>query len=588
MGRRGLLRFLAGVGLGAAGAELYERLYSVPSLRERFMGEVGYWMSRYNAAEEELKKTAEKVDSLNKVLSYQDGLEYESSSAISYYRQGMEEAISKLRNTVEKYRTILGDERVSFESASLKVLEDLNSAEKRLEKVLTYFPLIRNLSFSPSRVVNDKVYDLNVRLEVISPINTLEKVEVKLIPVEYEHFITRYGMRREDYNLVFPPEEVKTVRLQPKGLEQETFYVNFAGLKGGREYTIKSEVRDVVGNVRTEEIRTPYIREYENIAPLDDITVATFYYNWYSPNYYIPRNLPDKPLLGFYNSDDNIVFNKHVDWATGHGIDVFVFPWFFPGSEQHSILEKNMKADLFNQIKFSFISTFVDREGRQPPFNFDDPRVKQDFVDNISYIKDHYAKLPNFWKIDGKPVIVSWATHVYMSKTGNIREAFEKVGSNRDLYIFGEIASNIAIDEKFYPFLQAPVYGIYNYQTLTAPFHPWEMNKWPKKVNLSEILNDVLSIMGDWSEFAKRLNIEYFPTVSPGQDLTYDYRSKEPDPHPIILRDSVAFKALVDRVINFSKKKGIFITSFNEWFERTQIEPTPSYGLEYLKPFKGT
>jgi hypothetical protein len=44
--------------------------------------------------------------------------------------------------------------------------------------------LIRDLSWRPSRVVNDKVYDIRVELEVISPLNALKEVEISLIPVE--------------------------------------------------------------------------------------------------------------------------------------------------------------------------------------------------------------------------------------------------------------------------------------------------------------------------------------------------------------------------------------------------------------------
>ncbi len=73
---------------------------------------------------------------------------------------------------------------------------------------------------------------MNVGLEVVSPLNTLKEVEVKLIPVEYSHLPAE----------AFPQEEVKTVKLRPKGLERETFSVNF-DLKGGREYIIKLQLK---------------------------------------------------------------------------------------------------------------------------------------------------------------------------------------------------------------------------------------------------------------------------------------------------------------------------------------------------------
>jgi hypothetical protein len=108
--------------------------------------------------------------------------------------------------------------------------------------------LILNFDWKPTKVVNDKIYDINVSLEVASPLNSLKEVEVMLIPVEYRYFITDYGMREEDYHRVFPKEEIRSVKIEPKKLEREMFSVDFEDLKGGREYIIKARVEDVAGN----------------------------------------------------------------------------------------------------------------------------------------------------------------------------------------------------------------------------------------------------------------------------------------------------------------------------------------------------
>jgi hypothetical protein len=190
----------------------------------------------------------------------------------------MDEAIRKLKETIERYRGILGDERVAFEYSTLKILEDLRLAEERLQRVLPYFPLILNLYWRPMRVVNDKIYDVNVVFEVISPLSSLEVVEVTLRPVEYKYFITMYGMREEDYNKVFPEEDVRIVRINPLQVERMIFSVDFKDLKGGREYFIEVRVRDVAGNEKRVGVKTPYIRQFENIAKTDNITVIVPYY----------------------------------------------------------------------------------------------------------------------------------------------------------------------------------------------------------------------------------------------------------------------------------------------------------------------
>jgi len=174
-------------------------------------GEVNNWKNQNNVARDEVNRLGYTVNIL-------DESEKESTAAISFYRERMEEARRALQNTIQKYRVILGDERVSFESSSLKVLEDLKTTREKLLKLLPYFPLIRNFGYNPSKVVNDKIYDLSVSLEVISPLNTLKEVEVRLIPVEYSH------LPKE----AFPEEEIRSIKLQPKGLEREMFDVTFA------------------------------------------------------------------------------------------------------------------------------------------------------------------------------------------------------------------------------------------------------------------------------------------------------------------------------------------------------------------------
>ena len=86
-----------------------------------------------------------------------DELKKESSSAILLYKERMDEAVERLRKTIEKYKMILGDEKVSFESTTLKVIEDLKITREKLLKVLLYFPLIKNLSWRPTRIVNELI-----------------------------------------------------------------------------------------------------------------------------------------------------------------------------------------------------------------------------------------------------------------------------------------------------------------------------------------------------------------------------------------------------------------------------------------------
>jgi len=471
-----------------------------------------------------------------------------------------------------------------------QLLNDYETLKAKYNASVSMSKPVIKVKYTPTKVVNDKIYDLRIEIEAEDNNTPIANATLKFIPIEYEYFITKYGMKPEDYPKAFPPDKERIMNLIPLDGKfdelKEEFEADIKDIIGGREYKIVVIVKNLAGNENTVEIKTPYIRQFENIAKQDNITVVAFYYNWYTEGYNIPYNLPDPPLLGFYDSHDNIVFNKHVDWATGHGIDVFLFPYPYHSSKYaftwlEEIFKENMKAELFDQIKFSFCSTFVDNTAPRPPYNFDDPRVKQEFIDNINYIKDYYAKLPNFWRIDGKPVIVIWNTPAYLSKEGNVADAMRKVGARETIFLIGDIYGT-----------GKPVFEWYNTIDGIAPYIPImglsDSVYSKQKVELESIIDEVIKNSDEWRYFLEKYNIKFFYTVAPGFNDTPNYTVPYHN-NPIVLRSESSWRKFIDSVLKIDdvkRNKIIFLTSFNEWFETTAIEPSRGYGFAYLKILK--
>jgi hypothetical protein len=632
--RRDVLRFLAGVGVGAGMVEVYERLYSIPTLEERFRAEVSYWINEYNTARERINQleqqynsaketitnltneynlAREKINQLEEqqsstleTISSIDRLEKESSQAILHYRERMDEAIKALKNTVEKYRVILGDERVSFESTTLTVLEDLKLSQDKLLKLLPYFPLIRDLSWRPSRVVNDKIYDIRVELEVISPLNTLAEVEVSLIPVEYEYFITNYGMSREDYPKAFPPEETKTIKLKPAGLERETYNVDFKDIIGGREYLIRAIAKDVATSVNSEERKTHYIRQYENISTLDDILVGAFYYPWWFTsgdhgnwwNYRIGKPATiHKPLLGWYDSDNIIVFDKHVDEMTGHGIDFVIVEWVCPYNFSHDarkidsnlreIANKSVLLDS-EDIKFCILydTLYMAELGRLKKtsvntYDLDDPQNRDTFIRDVKFIAQSYFWHPSYLKIANKPCFFVYDSYRLMSENWNIggtQDLFSELRGLQDIYLMGDfrVTEVSPSDTSLYASSVKALIKLYDGIT-NGPFSLDE------KLNTYENLKN--SYQG-WHDFAKSQKIDFIPTTQPGTDKT---ASLAPESPKIVIRRSIEkFQEITKIALNYldADLKMLVISTFNEWYEDTQIEPSVEYKFDYLELIK--
>jgi len=132
-------------------------------------------------------------------------------------------------------------------------------------------------------------------------------------------------MRHEDYPLVFPLEETRVVKPVPRGLEREVFNIEFKDIVGGREYEVMVLLKDTTRNERIEKIKTPYIRQFENIVRrlyANGVIVSAAYMPW-DMRGLAEYRLPDRLLLGLYDALDDVVQWKHIDWATGHGINVF-------------------------------------------------------------------------------------------------------------------------------------------------------------------------------------------------------------------------------------------------------------------------
>jgi len=64
-------------------------------------------------------------------------------------------------------------------------------------------PSIINLSWTPTRVNLDEIYDVQVSFTVRGDKNPIAYAELRFTPVEYYYMIERYGMRPEDYPKVF-------------------------------------------------------------------------------------------------------------------------------------------------------------------------------------------------------------------------------------------------------------------------------------------------------------------------------------------------------------------------------------------------
>jgi hypothetical protein len=589
-------RFLKLLGGGILGLSIPMSIYEgaiIPELQRRFIKELEYWMNEYKLADEKLKELQSKYETSNNTLTNLKQFENELNEQIKLYSQKKDKAVNKMKETINKYEILLGG--VNFEKNAVKILEDLKIKGDKLLKSYEYLPTIVDLHWKPIRVVNDKIYNINVTFEVISPLNTLKEVEVRLIPVEYGYFITKYGMREEDYGKVFPKEEIKTIKLQPKGFEREMFDVTFADLKGGREYLIKAVAKDVADSIHSEEIKLGYIREFENLGKLlydKGIIISAVYEPWNMKS--VPMK-DDEPLLGRYLSLDDIVQWKHIDWANGHGINVFYLDGGFweedklngmEGKVIKGLMDKGMKCCVIWGWVWELYFKKGSNDVNLPDWVVDlsDEYNEKQFMKVLtplinSDLLNHY----NYHKINGRPVIHINDAIALINEGKVIEDVRKYIKRNKDIDIFlvGSIIFNIPLrpNNPYVSYFLSKK-NIESYDALTGSVG--FMNNMDSKyaLNYDQEYEQHLS---SWYEFARLKNKKFIATVIPGFDNSYSWGPKNQTP---IKRDSTLFQKRLISALNYSNY--IRIDTWNDFGEWTYIEPTRKEEFIYLSVLKET
>ncbi|MEM0237894.1 MAG: hypothetical protein QXP97_07610 [Desulfurococcus sp.] len=458
-------------------------------------------------------------------------------------------------------------------------------------------PMVRGFGWDASRVINDKIYDIGVWFSVFDDRSPIAYVELRFIPERYYYFITGYGMRPEDYDRVFPPEGERTYILKPVdgGFDEleEDFEVEIRDIVGGREYRIIVIARDLAGNVEVFETKTPYIRQYENLGKIlleKGIIVAASYMSSSQP---FKEKLDDYPILGRYTMPpdgpiDDIVLWKHVDWAGYAGINVFFIDagawekWKLEGYEgeiMKKLMDRGIKCAFMWYAWLGDDRYFVRGTNKDAPdwtIDLTYPKNKESFVNLLtSILNSGLVDHPNYFRIDGRPVIFIYDATVFINETEAWNSVFNSVRVKP--YVLGDIVHAVIDPYEMNKYFYSKWKDLGKYDAISSwvgfvgneasnPRYNSNPNYWFK------LMNEL------WYRFSLEISKQYVASISPGFKRYYENVG--------IPRNIEEFR---ERILDSLKyTKFLRIDTWNDFAEGTFIEPSQKEGLSYIETLAKT
>lgn len=296
--------------------------------------------------------------------------------------------------------------------------------------------------------------------------------------------------------------------------------------------------------------------------------VLAFYYGWYGNPQTSGRwwhwskveetarrigNSTHYPALGAYDSQNPDLISQHCRWAREAGISGFIVTWWAQGDFHDRglplILEAAQKHGLAVTVYFETVHPS------------DAPRPAG-AVKDVLYLLERYGKHPAWLKVNGKPVLF-----IYGRALGQIKPEgwAEVIAESNRRYPGGAVFIGDRISEA-----AARIFdGIHTYNPTgrTAGKSVEELRTWAR------------TTYPQWVQTAGAERIACV-TVIPGYD---DSKLDRPAPRPITDRHGgQTYRVLWEEALA-ANPDWVLITSWNEWHEGSEIEPSVEDGERALK-----
>jgi hypothetical protein len=316
-------------------------------------------------------------------------------------------------------------------------------------------------------------------------------------------------------------------------------------------------------------------RAQEASAPQARPMVGVYYYPWYraqgtsrASNWrqaLRQRLVPAQaPKLGRYDSSDPNVVGDHIAQSVRGGIAFWASSWWRPGDYTDTTLrDVILKHPDAGKLKYAILYESTGRLG-----TFVNPDYSR-WIDDLTYLAKTYFEHPYYLRIDGRPVLFVYLTREYFRNKGH--EALRQMRATfPNLYLVGDDVFGAGYKAEWAKNFDAvTAYDVYGQSV-------------GRLGGTHAAIEALATNYATARAAANSVGVAFMPTIAPGYNDTAVRRG-----HPGRARyfsdvedsqEGDIFRAMIADVAlpNLDPKCGriMMVTSFNEWYEDTQIEAT--------------
>ncbi len=285
------------------------------------------------------------------------------------------------------------------------------------------------------------------------------------------------------------------------------------------------------------------------------------WHHWYDANDNYAGT--DTPSYGFYDCNDPELIKKHLRLASDAGIDALICSWWgiddFTDKTFDNLL--TVAKNISSEVKFT-----IYYEASQQRFLSGSPQEAINAMSSeITYILEEYSDSPYFFKTEDKPVIFVYSTMLYSPLMWE--NIIQKVKEENDCFLIADVLPVPEVKTEILSCFD----GIHVYN---PTFYICEQRK---LFNTNDTYGTIKEMYFSMRDIAKSYGKLWAATVIPG----YDDRIIRNPGMLIDRNDGDTYNDLWELCIN-GEADWVLVTSFNEWHEGTEIEPSEEYGNYFI------